>query len=389
MFNIINKHYRKGLATFVFLAVMLVGCSRPEAPQGQPPVVEVATTTVTPRTVPAVYPFIARIDSAHKVKIVARVDGFLESIGYHEGGQVREGQILFQIDRKPFQAEVAAAAAQVQINESQLWLVRSRLKRIQSLEDRNAISKTKLEDAIGAEKSTAAALQLAEAKLEQAKLYLSYTTLTAPLTGVSGEAKVRSGSYITAGTVLTYVAGIDPAWVIFSISQNAQADAIKEVKSGRLLPPGDGHYTVEVEMNDGSRYPHTGLVNFSAPSFSSKTGTFQVRAEIANPDGDLRPGMFVTAYLTGASRPNMLAVPQKAVQQTANGHVVHIADAEGRVDVRPVTVGDWVGSDWIITQGLKAGEQVIVDGFMQLSAGMRVKPVTPGKQTTTRPVAGR
>jgi len=265
------------------------------------------------------------------------------------------------------------------MRESRLWLVRTRLKRLESLAGRNAVSEADLDDASGAVRSAAAGLRQAEANLDQAKLDLSYATITAPFDGVAGQANIRAGGYISAGTELTYVAGLDPAWVTFSISQNEQAAALKEVASGRLVPPSDQQYTIEVEMSDGSRYPHTGVVNFSEPSFSSETGTFLVRAEIPNPDDDLRPGMFVTAYLTGASRPHVLVVPQRAVQQTVNGHVVHIADAENLVDVRPVMVGDWVGRDWIITRGLKAGEKVIVDGFMQLTAGMRVKPIAPAE----------
>ncbi|MEI7673036.1 MAG: efflux RND transporter periplasmic adaptor subunit, partial [Deltaproteobacteria bacterium] len=133
-------------------------------------------------------------------------------------------------------------------------------------------------------------------------------------------------------------------------------------------------------------------VNFSDPSFNRETGTFLVRAEISNPKGDLRPGMFVNAFLTGATRPNALAVPQKAVQQTTNGHLVYIANTKGQAEARPVTVGDWVGQDWIINQGLKAGEQVIVDGFMQLAPGAPIKVISPDQwrdAQAAKPAAGK
>jgi len=155
-----------------------------------------------------------------------------------------------------------------------------------------------------------------------------------------------------------------------------------------MVEPKKGkRYTIVLEMADGKRYPYIGTVNFSEPSFNKETGTFLVRAQISNPKGDLRPGMFVKAYLTGATRPNALAVPQKAVQQTANGHVIYIVNAKSQVEVRPVIVGDWVGQNWIIKDGLKAGERVIVEGIMKLTPGMPVKLVPPAPQKAAQAAA--
>jgi membrane fusion protein (multidrug efflux system) len=312
------------------------------------------------------------------VDITARVSGFLEKILYDERRPVSEGQIK----------------AEVETRESQLWTARASFNRIKPLADQNAASKSDLDNATGAVKSAEAALQQAKANLDKANLDLGYTTITSPVSGFAGQSKIREGGYIAAGSqsaMLTYVAKLDPAWVEFSMSQNEESDVIQEEASGRLVPPKGNRYTIELELSGGRRYPQIGVVNFSDPSFS-KTGTFLVRAEIPNPKGELRPGMFVKAYLTGATRPNALTVPQKSVQQTANGHVVYIANAKGQVEVRPVTVGDWVGRDWIIKQGLKAGEQVIVDGFMKLTPGMPVKPVSPEQQKaaqTAKPAAGK
>jgi membrane fusion protein, multidrug efflux system len=373
----------------------LTGCGTPEKPQAPPPAVEVVAITVQPRTVPVSVPFVAQIQSSHQVDVVARVSGFLEKIGYHEGGEVREGQVLFQIDRKPFLAAVEAVRAEVEIRESQLWTARASYNRIKPLADQNAASKSDLDNAIGAVKSAEAGLQQARANLDKTNLDLGYTTIASPVSGFAGQSKIREGGYIAAGSpsaTLTYVAKIDPAWVDFSISQNEQSDAIKEVESGRLVEPKGNRYTIALELADGSRYPQIGVVNFSEPSFNKETGTFLVRAEIPNPKGDLRPGMFVKAYLTGATRPNALAVPQRSVQQTANGHVIYIANAKGEAEVRPVTVGDWVGPDWIITRGLKAGERVIVDGFMKLTPGMPVRLVPPEQRKAAepaRPAAGK
>jgi membrane fusion protein (multidrug efflux system) len=391
--------HRDFLAFFLCMASLVAaavaGCGNQEKPKEPPPAAEVVAITVQPRTMPAVFPFVAQIQSSHQVDVTARVSGFLEKISYYEGREVSEGQILFQIDKKPFLAAADAVKAEVEIRESQLWTARASFNRIKPLADQNAASKSDLDNATGQVKSAEAALQQAKANLEKANLDLGYTTITSPVSGVAGQSKIREGGYIAAGSqsaTLTYVAKLDPAWVDFSISQNDQADKLQEVESGRLVPPKGNRYTVELELSDGRRYPQIGVVNFSDPSFSRETGTFLVRAEIPNPKGDLRPGMFVKAYLTGATRPNALAVPQKSVQQTANGHVIAIANAKDQAEVRSVTVGDWVGQDWIINQGLKAGERVIVDGFMKLAPGMPVKLVSPEQRKTAptaQPAAGK
>jgi membrane fusion protein (multidrug efflux system) len=163
------------------------------------------------------------------------------------------------------------------------------------------------------------------------------------------------------------------------------ASTQQEAAEGRLILPKDNAYEVEIDLSDGSHYPHTGRLSFADPSFRQDTGTFLVRAELPNPQGVLRPGMFVKALVKGAVRPNALVVPQKAVQQTANGHVVYLVGAGDKAEVRPVVVGDWVGSDWVINQGLKAGDRVIVEGFQRLAPGAPVKVVTPEAAAAAKP----
>jgi len=361
----------------LFLAALaLCGCKQ-EAPVVAPPPVEVVAVTVTPQTVPQSTQFVAQVESSHQVEILARVSGFLDRILYKEGEMVEAGQVMFQIDPKPFRAQVAAAKGEVESRKAQLWTARSNLDRIKPLAEQDAASQSDLDNAIGAVKSAEAALHSAKAHLEKTELDLGYTTIHAPVTGVSGEAYFREGAYLTAGATgrLSYVAQLDPIWVDFSISQNQMAQRQQEMAAGQLIPPSDQNYQIEVELSDGTRYPHVGKLNFVAPTFNQETGTFLVRAELANPEGVLRPGMFVKATVKGATRPNTMTVPQKAVQQTTNGHVLFLVTPEGTAEIRPIVVGDWVGNDWIITQGLKGGEQVIVDGFQRLKPGAPVKVV--------------
>jgi membrane fusion protein (multidrug efflux system) len=364
------------LAAMVLAMLTLAACEKQEVKAPLAPV-EVNAIRVEPQTVPQVMQFVAQVESSHQVEILSRVSGFLDKILYTEGAVVKAGQVMFQIDPRPFQAQVAGAKGAVASREAQLWTARANLSRIKPLAELDAASKSDLDNAIGSVKAAEAALETARANLDQAELNLSYTTIQAPVTGVSGEAFFREGTYVTAGASghLSYVARIDPIWVTFSISQNQMAKHAQEVASGRLVPPADYNYQVEVEMSDGSLYPHVGKLNFISPTFNQDTGTFMVRAQLPNPDGVLRPGMFVKAIASGNKLPNTLVVPQRAVQQTSNGHVVFLVKADGTGEARPVLVGEWVGDNWIITEGLKAGEQVITDGFQRLRPGAPVKVV--------------
>jgi membrane fusion protein (multidrug efflux system) len=389
----------------IFILLSALGCGKKEEPKTAPPPQEVTVMTVTPITVPATMEFVAQATSSHQVEIVARVSGFLEKILYREGEVVKEGQVMFQMDQKPFQAQAAASKGEVENRKAQLWTAQANLDRIKPLAEQDAASKSDLDNAIGSVKSAEASVYEAQAKLDKAQLDLSYTTIKSPVTGVTGKALLREGAYLTpSGTnaQLTYVAQLNPIWIDFSISQNQRAALVEEVRKGRLTLPKDQGYEVELQLSDGILYPHRGKVSFADPSFSKETGTFLVRAEMPNPKEELRPGMFVRAFLKGAVRPDAIVVPQKAVQQTPKGHTVYVANAKDQAETRPVVVGDWIGQDWIIKQGLKAGERVIVEGFQHLAPGAPVKPIAAGespsaekapsgaaaKETTSAPSAG-
>jgi membrane fusion protein (multidrug efflux system) len=362
---------------------MLTGCKKQEAPQA-PVAAEVTVITVTPKTVPAIGEFVAQTESSHQVEIVARVSGFLEKIMYKEGEIVEEGQVMFLMDQKPFIAQVDAAKGELENRKAQLWTAKANLERIKPLAEKDAVSKSDLDNATGAVQSAEASVYEAKANLDKAELDLSYTTIRSPVTGISSRALLREGAYLSASgtsSQLTYVAKLDPIWINFSLSQNEVARIRDDVKKGTLITPKNDAYEVEIELSDGTRYLHKGKVSFAEPSFSEETGTFLVRAIIANPHSVLRPGMFVKAYVKGAVHPNAIVVPQKAVQQTSKGHIVFVANDKDQAEIRPVVVGDWIGEDWIITQGLEAGDRVIVEGFQRLAPGASVKVAAPQSST--------
>jgi len=377
------------LGLIAITALAMTACKKEEV-NAPPAPVEVYAIKVEPQTVPVSASFVAQVESSHQVEIMARVNGFLDKILYREGDVVKQGQTLFLMDKKPFVAQVEAARGALENRKAQLWTAQANLDRIQPLTALDAASKSDLDNAIGAVKSAEAAVHSAQARLDEAELNLSYTVIKSPVSGVTGQALVREGTYLTAGPGghLSYVAQIDPIWVNFSVSQNQLVEVRQQEADGLLVPPPKHEFNIELKLSGGEKYPHSGKLSFVDPSFNTDTGTFLVRAELPNPNSKLHPGMFVEATVTGAKRPNALVVPQRAVQQSSNGHMVFVVSGQGTAEVRPVVVGDWIGQDWLIEKGLKPGDQVVTDGFQRLAPGAPIKIVAaPEKEGQTTEAA--
>jgi membrane fusion protein (multidrug efflux system) len=339
--------------------------------------------TVQASDTPVQFEFVAQSQSSREVQIQARVEGFLDQRRYHEGEMVQAGQVLFQMDRKPFEAALQTAQGELAQQRARQEVAGANLARVRPLAAKNAVSKKELDDAVGAEKQAAAAVIAAEGNVRQANLNLGYTTISSPLRGLSSYAKQQDGSYLTVGQggLLTTVSQIDPIWVNFSISENERLSYTDQIRKRQLRFPANNDFEVEVVLADGTVFPQRGHINFAAPSFDPATGTFLVRTELPNPKGMLRPGQFVRARVFGASRPGAIRVPQRAVQQGSKSHYVWVLDNDNKPRQRVVEVGDWYGDDWFISDGLRAGERVVVDG-----AG-RVTPTSPLKVANVGPPA--
>jgi len=335
--------------------------------------VEVAVIRVDPQDIPVDYEFVGQTESASQVEIVARVSGFLDAMVYREGSMVKAGDVLFRQDPRPFQAALNAAKGALDAQRARLKVAEDNLARVQPLVALNALAQKDLDDATGQQKSAAAAVEIAKADVEQAELNLGYTTIRTPVSGASSYARVNVGSYLDAqNSLLTYVSPLDPMYVIFSISENEKLQIDADAKAGRVrLPPSD-QYEVEVILADGSIFGQKGRITFADADYDQQTGTFRLRATIANPDGTLRQGQFVRVRVIGAVRPRAILVPQKAVLQGAQGHFVIVVDADNKAQIRPVETGPWKGKDWFITGGLNAGDTVVVDGLALLSPGTPV-----------------
>jgi len=362
------------------LLAAVAGCRKQEPVVPTPPL-QVTAVSVTPRDTPVQFEFVAQTASSREVEIRARVDGFLDKRLYTEGNMVRAGQPLFQMDRKPFEAALQSAEGQLEQQRARLEVAQANLKRVRPLAARNAVSKKELDDAIGFERSSQAAVLAADGEVRKARLNLGYTTIASPLHGLTSYAKKQEGSYLTVGEqgLLTTVSQVDPIWVNFSVSENELLSYRDQIAKGRLRFPQGQDFEVEVVLADGTVFPRRGRISFAAPSFDSATGTFLVRTELPNPEGKLRPGQFVRARVLGATRPAAMQLPQRAVQQGSKGHYVWVIGNDGKARQRMVEVGDWIGDDWFISDGLKPGERVVVDGAGRVTptAPLRVAALAP------------
>lgn len=360
------------LGAVLILSTQLAGCKKAPPQHQAVRAIPVTVWQVEPRDVPINFEFVAQTQSSHQVEIRARVNGFLDKRVYIEGEVVKEGQILFLIDKKPFQAKVDGAAAALARQKAAMENARANLERVKPLVAQNALSQKDLEDATGSYEMSAAAVEQSKTQLQTEQLNLSYCTITSPLTGISSAALQQDGAYINeTNSQLATVMALSPLWVNFSLSENELKHYYDQVDSGRIRPPKDKNFLVEIVLVDGSTFPHTGRITFTAPSFNPKTGTFLFRASFANPKGWLRPNQHVRVRLKGCIRPRAIIIPQRAVQQGAKGHFVWLVN-NGKVDPQPIVLGDWHGTDVFVDQGLKAGSQVVVDGGLLLQPGAPV-----------------
>lgn len=364
------------IAVFRILLVLLLACScnkekgpDKNAKEGTP----VTITIIEPKDIPISFEYVAQTQSSHLVNIQARVNGFLEKRIYTEGEIVKKDQVLFLMDKKPFQAQVDAAQAAVNRQKAALETARLNLARVEPLTKLNALSQKDLDDAKGNYETSGASVEQAKAQLITALLNLSYCTITSPIDGITSAALQQDGTYLSmADSQLTTVSALTPIWVNFSLSENQIQNYYDQVKKGKLLPPPKDEYIVKVIEVNGNIFPQTGKITFTEPYFNAQTGTFLIRASVDNPEALLRPNQYVRARVEGAIRPNAILIPQRAVQQSAKGQFVWVINNEDLVDFRPVQVGDWKGDGWFINEGLSAGEKVVVDGGIKLHAGDKV-----------------
>jgi len=362
--------------TVIVSLLAACGDKKPAAPgpgAGAPPPANVATISIAPEQVANVTELPGRIEAIRSAEVRARVGGIVQRRLFNEGSEVRAGATLYQIDPAPFQAAVSNAEATLARAEANLGQTNTRLNRYRALVDTNAISKQEFDDAQSAQKLAAADVAAAKASLDTTKLNLSYSTITAPITGRIGRTLVTEGALVTANdpTALAIIQQLDPIYVTLTQSSVEMAQLREKVSQS-------GHGGVKTKLTlvteDGKPYPHTGQLLFSEATVDPSSSSVILRAQFPNRERTLLPGMYVRVRLEQGVRPNTITVPQQAVMRTADGSMVMTVDAEGKVAPRPVKTGGAYGTSWIVTSGLKEGDQVIVEGLQKAKPGATVKP---------------
>lgn len=379
------------------LVFLLTACNRtPASPEsagvGAPPPTAVTVETVAAQTVPINFEYVGRLEASREVEIRPRVSGIIQRRYFEEGAPVKAGAVLFKLDDAPFVAQMRIARAELDTQLAKQAQAKLDQSRNRKLADQGFISASALDNSATGTRVAEATVRSASASLTDARINLGYTTIRAPLSGIMGRALQVEGALVTpSGPALTTLAQIHPIYARFSIGEDARLALQKQISQGELKTAGKKS-SVGLLLADGSRAPVEGKLNFSDYKANPQTGAFDMRAEFANPDGDLKPGQFVRVVVEGAQLPNALTVPQAAVQDGPTGKFVYVVgqgpNKQPIALPRPVEVGAWIadnqrkGSDrWVIKQGLQPGDNVVVDGMARIFfPGMPVAPSKPAAQ---------
>ena len=330
-----------------------------------------------PLTVPLESQLIAQTRSPQSVAIFTRVSGFLEKQTYQEGSWVNAGDILFEMDKRPFVAQLDAAKAAMVSQEASLRTATLTLNRIKPLAAAKALSQQDLDTATGNFLRAQAGVDQARANVETAQLNLEYCTIRSPISGLASVRKQALGTYLQVGSPnseLTVVNQMDPMWAYFSISEDQVLTLNKLLAQKQLNNTTLAELDVTLTLSDGTLYPYIGKIGFAGILYDVDTGTRLYRAVFPNPINALQQGQFVTASVVGLTQPNVYLVPQAAVQQSSQGAYVWVVDQENRVHSRTVKPGFWSGPNWIINNGLNPGDHVVVSNVLRMSPTQLVKP---------------
>ena len=375
-------------AMLALLAVLLAACGQdaaktPAAGGGGMPPPEVGVVTVAPGEVGLVTELPGRLEASRVAQVRARAAGIVQQRLFREGTDVRAGQPLFRIDPAPYAAASASAQAALMRAQANLGQASALAERYRPLVEANAISKQEYANAVAAQKAAEAEVAAAKASVQTAQINLGHASVVAPISGRVGRALVTEGALVGQGeaTPLAMIQQIHPMYVNFT---QPAADVLKlrqALAQGRLKrAAGADGALVRVVLEDGSEHPNPGKLLFSDLSVDPTSGQITLRAEVPNANGSLLPGLYVRVRLEQAKAGNAVLLPQQAVTRTAQGDTVMVVAADGQVSPRKVQVGSAQAGQWVVLDGLKAGEQVVVDGFQKMRPGAPVKPVpwTPG-----------
>jgi len=369
-----SRRYALGLASLALL--LTAACEKHQAPPPATPVVQVVQ--VAQRDVPIYLEWVGAMDGNVNAVIRPQVTGYLIKQNYREGDLVKKGQLLFEIDPRTFEAAFDEAKGVRAQKLARYETTAANLARIKPLAAKNAVSQKDLDDATGANQSAKAELEAADANLKTAKLNLGFTKITSPVTGIAGIAKAQLGDLLSPSmpTELTTVSVVDPIKVYFNISER---EYLKIANAAQASGSRTENVPLELILVDGSVYPQQGKVAVFNRQADATTGTFKVAALFPNPNNLLRPGQYGKVRATMSTIKGALLVPQRAITEMQGKYLVAVVGADNKVDIRPVRVGDRIGTEWVVSEGLKPDEKVIAEGTQKVRPGMTVetKPFVP------------
>lgn len=368
-------------ATVMLLA--LSACGKGEAQKadgGGHPAPEVGVVVATPTNVGLVTELPGRLESTRVAEVRARAAGILMQRVFQEGSDVKAGQVLFRIDPAPYAAAAQSAEASLARAEANAVQARALAERYKPLVEANAVSKQEYLNAVAAAKTAEADIAVGRAAVQTARINLGYATVTAPISGRIGRSLVTEGALVGQGgdaTALAVIQQINPLYVNFTQSATEVLRLRRALQDGQFKHAQGGEAaSVRIALEDGSEYPLPGRLLFSDLTVDQTTGQITLRAEVPNPKGDLLPGLYVRVRLEQAQAVDAITVPQQAVTRTQQGDTLTVVGADGKLSKRTVKISAAQNNQWVVLDGLKAGEQVMVDGFQRLQM---MPPGTPVK----------
>lgn len=358
------------------LLLFIFSCTK-EKPPGPPPAPDVEVAEVVRKDIPIVHEWVGTADGLVNATIRAQVTGYLIRQAYHEGDMVRKGQVLFEIDPRPFRAAMDQAQGTLAQMEALHENARANLARVKPLAAQNALSKKDLDDAVSAEGSARAQVISAKAAVEKARLDLGFTRITSLINGMAGIARAQVGDLVgpaVQGGELTTVSTINPIKVYYTINEQAYIAFMKRFASESAGLEEARKLRIDLILGDGSLYPHAGRFFAIDRQVDVRTGTIRVAALFPNPTNILRPGQFVRVRVLIGTRQGALLIPQRAVMELQGSYQVAVVGPDNKVDIRTVKPGERVGTLWVIDEGLKPGERVVAEGLQKVKEGISVKP---------------
>ncbi|WP_367187637.1 efflux RND transporter periplasmic adaptor subunit [Pseudomonas sp.] len=341
-----------------------------------PPAPEVLVETVKVGPLPLVFEYSARTAGFREVQVRAQVSGILQERTYLEGSAVKQGQVMFRIDPRTYQAALARAKGALAQEQARFRQTERDLKRIRELQKKGYASESELDNAISNFEQSKANIQAAEAEVQSKQIDLDYCTVTAPISGITSKETVSEGSLMVAGdpnaSLLSNITQLDPIYVNFAAPDSDVESVRSGLQSGALVLEGE-QMSVEILYGDGSRYPLQGKVDFTGSLVDRGTGTVSARAVVPNPEQKLLPGQFVRVLVKGISLPAAITVPERAIAQGPRGTFVYVVDEQGIARMREVSTGRTSAGRWVVESGISAGDRVIIEGLPKVRPDAPVK----------------